>query len=624
MKRLGDSVHSPPIIFYLVPTERPEQASTLYDLLHNKTVLIESKAVSTILRDVAQGLRFLHASNVLHGDLRAQHVIVDSNFRAKVTDFGLAAKRNVGASGSPHWMAPELLRGDTSNTTQSDVYSFGILMYEAYSRQEPYDGEDIEMVLEHVANPAINKRPVIHSDVPEDVHSIMMECFQGNPDLRPSAEILHLQLKNNLKNGETDKILGELFPAHIAESLKNQQKVEPESHEMVTIFFSDVVGYSTIAGKLSPIKLSDLMDRLYEKFDALSRKHDIFKVETIGDSWMGVTNLIKDQPDHVKRIAEFSVDVAAAAQETWIDPDDSSMGQVHIRVGFHSGPVVANVVGSRNPRYCLFGDTVNTASRMESHSQPGRIHCSETSAMLLREQHPMMPMASRGSVSIKDKGKMRTYWVNEFGRESSVASTLSESYSIADSVTSSLPLALNESLDDIDLDKGWLEAGNTNYNTGRQLAKASTAGDDADSSPTAEVFAEVTVFVADIVGFTAWCSTREPTKTFVLLERLHKDFNQVAKRRGVLMIDTFGVGGLEWNARKSFCIYTALTGFGYLFARHRRTRSSPLLELPSRARNTLLSWHCLRRNADRPSTKSSKSWISRWDRAHAICRCDSA
>lgn len=131
---------------------------------------------------------------------------------------------------------------------------------------------------------------------------------------------------------------------------------------------------------------------------------------------MAVTNLVKDQPDHVLRIANFAVDTIRAASETLIDTCDPSMGFIKIRAGFHSGSVVANVVGRVNPRYCLFGDTVNTASRMESNSKPGRVHCSEKSAKLLHRQHPEMPMACRGLVSIKGKGDMRTYWVNEQSR----------------------------------------------------------------------------------------------------------------------------------------------------------------------------------------------------------------
>mmetsp|Transcript_1873 Transcript_1873/g.5293 ORF Transcript_1873/g.5293 Transcript_1873/m.5293 type:complete len:232 (+) Transcript_1873:258-953(+) len=127
---------------------------------------------------------------------------------------------------------------------------------------------------------------------------------------------------------------------------------------------------------------------------------------------MGVTNLDGSEYDsHVKQVAEYAMDIVRAASRVLIDEDDPSLGYVQTRVGFHSGPVVSNVIGTLNPRYGLFGDTVNTASRMQSNAMPGKVHCSFASAQLLQQQAPDIPVELRGMIKVKGKGKMKTYWV---------------------------------------------------------------------------------------------------------------------------------------------------------------------------------------------------------------------
>jgi class 3 adenylate cyclase len=355
--------------------------------------------------------------------------LVDSRFRAKVTDFGLSQdKGSAGCAGTPFWMAPELLSGQSGNTMASDVYSFGIILYEIFSRRDPYDGEDPATVLHLVADELVQKRPPTPKTMPAQIQSIMKDSVQHEADNRPTFQEVDMRLQRmdaedlRLASSQFSQSFGratsislfDIFPRHVAKALREGREVEAEHRDMVTIFFSDIVGFTQLSSELPARKVAVLLDRLYTKLDALSRKHDVFKVETIGDAYMAVTNLVKDQEkDHAKRIAEFAIDAIKEANETLIDEDDPEKGCVNIRVGFHSGSVVADVVGTRNLRYCLFGDSVNTASRMESNSKSNRIHCSCASAEILAAQSPSMPLKSRGLIPIKGKGEMHTFWINE-------------------------------------------------------------------------------------------------------------------------------------------------------------------------------------------------------------------
>ena len=405
---------------------------SLYDLLHNETIMLDGELIFPILQDIVSGARFLHAANpkIIHGDLKAGNVLVDGRFRAKISDFGLSAKKKVsGATGTPYWMAPELLRNESGNTAESDVYSFGIILFELYSRQDPYEGEDPSRVLDMIVDKIMMKRPPVPEGCPTRIAEIMKECVYDSPDKRPTFEEIDLRVKRldsvivEPKSTVTDHripkkrysneqdLIHQVFPKHVAKALLEGRKIEPDRVELATMFFSDIVGFTTISSQISPEQVSEMLDRLYLKFDELSVKHDVFKIETIGDAYVGVCNLVKDHAtDHAKRVAEFAIDTLKAAAETPVLCDDLSMGTVRIRVGIHCGPLVARVVGSRNPRYCVFGDTVNTAARMESNSSPMMIHCSDRAAQVLKQQFPGLPLISRGMIPIKGKGEMETYF----------------------------------------------------------------------------------------------------------------------------------------------------------------------------------------------------------------------
>lgn len=213
-----------------------------------------------ILRDIASGMRFLHVHStpIVHGDLKAANCLVDSHFRAKVADFGLTAKKTLGATGTPYWMDPKLLLGKTTNTPETDVYSFGIMLYELYARADPYENEHFETVLKEICDPNINKRPPIPLNTPAAIALLMKECHSSSHEERPTFGELDSRLKRidaeHVEPGESkffskqkkiarnEELLHKIFPQHVADALRDGRSVEPDRRELATVFFSDIVG----------------------------------------------------------------------------------------------------------------------------------------------------------------------------------------------------------------------------------------------------------------------------------------------------------------------------------------------------------------------------------------------
>jgi class 3 adenylate cyclase/DNA-binding NarL/FixJ family response regulator len=203
-------------------------------------------------------------------------------------------------------------------------------------------------------------------------------------------------------------LVHQILPPKVAEQIIAGKQVAPESFEEVTIFFSDVEGFTTICSQVTPAGVVQMLNDLYTVMDYCTSLFPVYKVETIGDAYMLVGGLPVRDPNHAQSIADFALLVRHAVNSVKSPVDGSS---IRIRIGLHSGPVMAGVVGNLMPRYCLFGDTVNTASRMESNGQPGLIHCSEKTATKLIESGKYR-VSTRGEIEVKGKGKMTTYWLD--------------------------------------------------------------------------------------------------------------------------------------------------------------------------------------------------------------------
>ncbi|EDV22187.1 Atrial natriuretic peptide receptor 1 [Trichoplax sp. H2] len=208
----------------------------------------------------------------------------------------------------------------------------------------------------------------------------------------------------------TDDLLHQMLPPPVVKRLKQGKPVLAETFEDATIFFSDIVGFTYICHSSSALEVVDMLNLLYGVFDAKIETFDVYKIETIGDAYMVVSGVPKrlDNRLHAKEIADMALELLKAVKDMRV-PHMKDF-KIHLRAGIHTGPCAAGVVGCKMPRYCLFGDTVNTASRMESNGQASRIHISKVAFDAL-EYIGGYETKSRGSLNIKGLGEMETFWL---------------------------------------------------------------------------------------------------------------------------------------------------------------------------------------------------------------------
>ncbi|XP_045163816.2 atrial natriuretic peptide receptor 1-like [Mercenaria mercenaria] len=238
------------------------------------------------------------------------------------------------------------------------------------------------------------------------VGNIVKRIHRFSTDLQVKTSELEEERKR------TEELLYQLLPRTVARKLMREGNAVPEAFHSATIMFSDVVGFTKISSHSTPMQVISMLNTLYLTIDGRLDSFGVYKVETIGDGYMVASGLpMRNGERHVEEIAQLSLDLLKTIGEMKIP--HLSNEKMRLRIGFNTGPCVAGVVGVRMPRYCVFGDTVNTASRMESTGLPLRIQMTESSAIMLRQRVGYF-ITERGTMEVKGKGLMRTYWLDGY------------------------------------------------------------------------------------------------------------------------------------------------------------------------------------------------------------------
>ncbi|KAK3533348.1 hypothetical protein QTP70_017171 [Hemibagrus guttatus] len=372
------------------------------------------------------------------------------------------------------YSAPEVLLGNTNtNTAAADVYSYSIVLVEIATRSDLISQSQTEPVkLDIMWRPPLPELNVgkADSDCPNQVEycELIKKCWSHNVTTRPTFEqvkkmldkmnphkVSPVDMMMNLmekyskhleaivaertqdllqEKQKTDRLLYStsrvLFHSSFIHQIKSPKmtghavcylnqwlmildKDAQRRHKVTLVLLyisgNDIVGFTQLSGSSTPHQVVDFLNKLYTTFDDIIDNYDVYKVETIGDAYMVVSGVPNENGiNHAGEIASMALDLISVCHAFKIPHKPTT--QLKIRAGIHSGPVVAGVVGTKMPRYCLFGDTVNTASRMESTSEALKIQCSESTADLLHTLGGYV-LVCRGTLNVKGKGEMTTWWL---------------------------------------------------------------------------------------------------------------------------------------------------------------------------------------------------------------------
>lgn len=213
-----------------------------------------------------------------------------------------------------------------------------------------------------------------------------------------------LRAENELarEHERSEELLHNILPTSIARRLKTNNQSIADGFAEVSVLFADLVGFTELSSRMPPAELVQLLNRVFSELDDLSERRGLEKIKTIGDAYMVAAGLPEPRPDHAHAVARFAFDMLAV-----VDRVSRETGHpLSVRVGIHTGPVVAGVIGKRKFIYDLWGDTVNVASRMESHGVAGSVH---VSAEVARRVGDEFELSDPRTITVKGKGEMVTH-----------------------------------------------------------------------------------------------------------------------------------------------------------------------------------------------------------------------
>lgn len=336
---------------------------TLYGLVHNRTLNLERKMAVSILRDVVDGLQYLHGLNapVYDRSLRPEHLFVDERYKIMI---GVSFSHQ-----QYDWMAPELANPEASPNVQTDVFNYGYLMYNVLYRQRPYQGEAVELYNSW-------RTPTLDAiNDGDELHGLMKECWNVVPDSRPSIDLIAKVLKRqgnsiffealSVDNKRAAALLRTALPVQVSEALKEGRRIDDQSFDNVTIAVLDVA-HKEVVTILDSNESSGMRGRVKAALDKLSSEMNVYVISTTDQCYKVAANLHLRQDNHAALVVLWAVRALHTVSTLPLKHGSTSSPSIKVKVGMHTGSATTSIIGLTVSRFCVFGDAINVAEQLES------------------------------------------------------------------------------------------------------------------------------------------------------------------------------------------------------------------------------------------------------------------
>lgn len=430
------------------------QKKGLNDVLLTEEIPLKWDFRFHFAQDICNGMEYLHNKNIYHGRLTSNNCLVDEKWTVKVSDWRMKYLAHDDDGDVEHHALDRIYRPPEHSdmyehepNPSADVYSFGIILTEIATRSNPQQELDVQ----HLSPtwkpppPDLTVKPSEDEDAcpcAREYLDMIDECLQDLPNLRPTFERLDIVLKKlnptrqnplqitvalletysstletviaeKIQECEEERVrvqrlMEKTLPPFMVDNVYNGRIPPAKGYGLCTVYFSDLVNFSIVASQSAPCEVISTLNSLHIMVNSVVKRFKALTVETITDAYLIVTGLPEPNPDHAIEMAHLALDVVSACQ-AYVFPHRASE-KIKMRVGIHSGPVAGGVVGTCAPRFCIFGDTINMASRIESTSKANRIHISEITYDLIANEKEFA-FEKRGTIPFKGKGEMATFWL---------------------------------------------------------------------------------------------------------------------------------------------------------------------------------------------------------------------